>query len=74
MFYRSCRADVFCKNGVLTNFEKFAGKYLCQACNFIKIETLAHVFRSFPVNFGKFLRTPFLRGHLWWPLLVLTNF
>ena len=23
----------------------------------------------FPVNFEKFVRTPFLREHLWWPLL-----
>ena len=25
--------------------------------------------RRFPVNFGKFLRTPFLTEHLWWLLL-----
>ena len=25
--------------------------------------------RCFPVNFGKFLRTPFLTEHLWWLLL-----
>ena len=74
MFYRSSCADVFCKNGVLTNFKKLTGKHLCQACNFMKIETLAQVFRCFPVNFGKLLRTPFLREHLRCPLLVLTNF
>ena len=42
------------KKGVLRNFAKFTGKYLCQglffkkvagaACNFIKKETLAQVF------------------------------
>ena len=27
--------------------------------------------RCFPVNFVKFLRTPFLTEHLWWLLLIL---
>ena len=50
----SSRPDVFCKKGVLRNFAKITGKQLCQslcfnkvadqACNFIKIETLAQVF------------------------------
>ena len=50
--------------GVLRNFAKFPGEDLCQslffnkvagqACNFIKKESLAP-----PVNFAKFLRTPF---------------
>ena len=40
-FLRSGRPEVFCKKGVLTNFVKFTGKYLC---NFIKKETLAQVF------------------------------
>ena len=55
MFYTSSRLDVFCKKGVLRNFRKFTGKHLLcqslyfnkvadQSCNFIKIETLAHVF------------------------------
>ena len=32
---RSSRPEVFCKKGVLRNFEKFAGKRLCQGlfCN-----------------------------------------
>ena len=29
--------------------------------------------RCFPVNFVKFLRTPFLTEHLRWLLLILTN-
>ena len=37
-----------------------------EACNFVKKETLH---RCFPVNFVKFLRTPFLTEHLWWLLL-----
>ena len=33
-----------------------------EACNFIKKETQV---QGFPVNFAKFLRTPFLTEHLW---------
>ena len=46
--------EVFCKKGVLRNFSKFTGKHLYQslffnkvagqAYNFIKKESLAHVF------------------------------
>ena len=46
--------EVCCEKGVLRNFAKFTGKYLCQslffnnvagvACNFIKKETLAQMF------------------------------
>ena len=45
------------------NFAKF------QARNFIKKETLTQVFS---VNFGKFLRTPFFKEHLWWLLLFIS--
>ena len=38
-----------------------------EVCNFIKKETLEQVF---PVNLAKFLRTPFLKEHLWWLLLT----
>ena len=81
MFYRSSRPDVLCKKGVLRNFGKSTGKHLCQslyfnkvagqACNFIK-KGLWH--RFFPVNFPNFLGTPFLREHVRWLLLVLSNF
>ena len=55
------------RKDVLINFAKFTGKHLCQglfmsgakACNFIK-QRLWH--RSFPVNFAKVLRTPFLQN------------
>ena len=43
---RSSRSEVFCEKGVLKNFTKFRGKHLWHRC--------------FPVNFVKFLRTPFL--------------
>ena len=57
-----------CKKGVLRNFAKFTGKHLCQRLFFNKVaglrpatllkKSLWH--RYFPVNFAKFLRTPFL--------------
>ena len=56
---RSSRPEAFCEKGVLRNFTKFTRKHLCQR--------LWH--RCFPVNFVKFLRTPFLTEHLWWLLL-----
>ena len=46
--------DVFCKKGVFKIFAKLTGKHLCQVSFLI----LSH--RCFPVNFVKFLRTPFL--------------
>ena len=61
---------MFCKNGgVLRNFTKFTGKHLCQRLLFKKTpetpETLLKKslwHRRFPVNFAKFLRTPFLQN------------
>ena len=54
IYYGKQPSEVFCKKGVLRNFENFIGKHLCQspflmklqayACNFIKKETLAQVF------------------------------
>ena len=63
---RSSRPEVFCKKGVLRNFAKFAGKHLCQTLLFNK-RRLWH--RCFPVNFVKFLRTPFFTEHLQWLFL-----
>ena len=37
---RSSRLYVFCKKGVLRNFTKFTGKYLCQSLFFNKIAGL----------------------------------
>ena len=37
LIYRSSRAEVFCKKGVLRNFEKFTGKHLCQGLFFNKV-------------------------------------
>ena len=74
---RSSRVEVFCKQSVLRNFASFIGKHLCQSLFFNKVaarrpttllkKRLWH--RCFPVNFVKFLRTPFFIEHLWWLLL-----
>ena len=56
------RPEVFCKKGVFRNFTKFTGKHLCQRskdCNFIKNRLR---FSCFPLNFAKFLKTPFLQN------------
>ena len=67
---RSSRPEVFCKTGVLRNLAKFATKnFFARASFLILKQRLWH--RCFPVNFAKFLRTPFFTEHLWWLLLVL---
>ena len=70
---RSSRPEAFCNKGVLRNFEKFTGKYLCQSLFFNKVAGLRQKkrlwHRCFPVNFPKFLRTPILTEHPWWLLL-----
>ena len=47
--------------------DSFLIKLWTTACNVIKKE-LWH--RCFPVNFAKYLRTPFSTEHIWWLLLV----
>ena len=56
--HRSSRSEVFCKKGVPINFAKFTGKHLYHSLFFNKVAGLSH----FPVNFAKFLRTPFLQN------------
>ena len=71
---------MFCKKVVYRNFVKFTGKHLCQSHFFNKAAGLRaatllkkRLWHScFPVNFTKFLRTPFIIEHLWWLLLILT--
>ena len=60
---RSSRPELFCKKGVLRNFARPATLFK---------KSLWH--RCFPVNFGKFLRTPFFIEHLWWLLLCWDKF
>ena len=74
--YRSSHQRCSIIKGVLRNFAKFTGKHLCQRL-FFKVaglrpatllkKSLRH--RCFPVNFAKFLRTPFFTEHLRWLLL-----
>ena len=77
---QSSRPEVFCKKGVFRNFAKFTGKHLYQRPFFRKVaarlrpanllkKSLWH--RCFPVNFAKFLRTPFFTEHIRWLLLTL---
>ena len=74
---RCRRREVFCKKGFHRNFAKLAGKHLCQSLFFNKVAGLRPVtlfkkrlwHRCFPVNFVKFLRTPFIIEHFWWLLL-----
>ena len=74
---RSSHPEVFYRKGALTNFTKFLGKHLCQSLFFNKVTDLRPAtllkkrlwHRYFPVNFGKFLRTPFSTEHLRWLLL-----
>ena len=75
--FRSSRPEVFCKKGVLRKFTEFAGKHLCQSLFFNKFAGLKPVtllkmrlwHSCFPVNFLKFLRTPFYIEYLRWLLL-----
>ena len=59
--FRSSRLEVFHKESVLRNFAKFTGKHLCQSLFFNKVEDWV---RFFPVNFAKFLGTPFVTEDL----------
>ena len=73
---RSSRLEVFCKRGVLRSFAKFTGKHLCQSLFLHKVAGLRTAIllkkrllqRCSPVNFAKFLITPFLTEHLRWLL------
>ena len=69
MKFRSSHRRCSLKNGVLRNFAKFTGKHLRQSLLFNKVAGLRPAtllkkricHRCFPVNFTKFLRTPFLQ-------------
>ena len=80
--FGSSHSEVFCKKGVLRNLTKFTGKHLCQSLFFNKVAGLRPAtllkkrlwHKCFPVNFVKFLRTPFFIEHLWWLLLYIVLF
>ena len=68
--FRSSHRRCSVRKGVLGNFAKFTGKHLCQSLFFNKVAGLRLAtllkkrlwHRCFPVNFAKFLRTPFLQN------------
>ena len=72
MTTRSSHQRCSVRKGVLRNFAKFTGKHLCQVLFYNKVagpepatllkKRLWH--RCFPMNFAKFLRTPFHRTPL----------
>ena len=80
-FVRRNRPEILSKKRVLRNFAKFTGKRLCQSlffkesCRTQPATLLKKRFSNscFPVNFAKFLRTPFLTEHLLWLLLFLKS-
>ena len=65
---KSSRQEVFYKKSVLKHFAKFTGKHHCQSLFFNKVSDLRPAtllkkrlwYMSFPLNFAKFLRRPFL--------------
>ena len=67
-FFRSSRWRCFMKKALLKNFSIFIGKL--QVCNFIK-KRLQH--RQFPLNIGKFLKTPILKNIYLRLLLISLN-
>ena len=67
------------QKGVLGNFTKLTGKHLCKSLFLNKVAGLRPAtllkkrlwYRCFPVNFVKFVRTPFLQSISGWLLLYL---
>ena len=72
MTTRSSHQNSFARKGVLRNFAKFTGKHLRQVlfCNKVAGPEPAILlkktlwYRRFPMNFAKYLRTPFHRTPL----------
>ena len=79
--YRSSHQSCSVKKSVLRNFKKFTGKHLCQSLFFNNVAGLRPAtllkkrlwHRCFPVNFVKFLRTPFLTEYLWLLLMEIKD-
>ena len=71
-FYRISLSEVLCKKGAFKTFSKFAGKHLCKKLFFNKVAGLISTTllkrelwrRCFPVNFVKFLITPYFIDNL----------
>ena len=58
------------KIDIFKNFPTFIGKHLCQSLFFDKNDFSTGV----PVNFAKFLKTPFLQSSSRWLLLIILSF
>ena len=83
--YRGSHSQMFYKLRVLKIiFAKFTGKFLCQGLFFSETAGLRPKIQSekrlrrrfFPVNFTKFLRTPFWEnasGRLFWKYLIIED-
>ena len=80
ILFRSSHWSCSVRKGALRNFAKISGKHLCQSLFFNKVTGLrpATLLKKrlwnmcFPVNFAKFLRTPFLQntfGRLLLPII-----
>ena len=77
--YRSSQRKCSVRKGVFRNLATVTEKYLCQSLYFNKVRPatllkprLRH--RCFPLNFAKFLRTPFLQSTSGRPLLNVRRF
>ena len=81
LLYRSSHQRCSLKKVFLKNFSKFLGKHLCWSLFFNKVSgqrpaTLLKKRlqqRCFPVNFMKFLKTPFWQNTSWWLLLFVIH-
>ena len=70
LYFRISHQRCSIEKDVRRNFTKFTGKHLCQSLFFNKVADLRPAtllkkrlwHRCFPVNFVKFLRTPFLQN------------
>ena len=73
--FRKSQTTFFVIHGDFTYRGKFTGKHLCQSLFFNKVAGVRHLLKKrlwhwcFPVNFVKFLITPFFIEHLRWLLL-----
>ena len=80
-FPRSSRPEVFCKKRCSQKFRKIHRKTPVPEALFCTVAGLEPAtllkkrlwHKSFPVNFAKFLRTPFLTEQIWWLLLIFPN-
>ena len=77
---RSSRSQMFFKINVLQIFAIFTGKHLSWSLFFNIVADLKdfsyeyYIYRCFPMNITKFLRTPFFKDYLRWLLLLFFYF